>query len=171
MIMKLSLLYKFVLPLALFSIVISSCKKDEEEEMEMDQNMMLYSETKSTDGYTYWRNGELLSPKGSSPHGTFKLRLNDVAQAALDSNGVLPAGKSFPENSIIVKESIKNGAVDLIIPMKKVSSHSNAALGWVWAEYRPGGDVVYSIAKNGEACTGCHSAPNHRDHTLTFSLH
>ena len=41
--------------------------------------------------------------------------------------------------------------------MYKDRSNANAGNGWLWAEYRPGGDVVFSITNRGNACTACHS--------------
>lgn len=154
--------------LALFSTLFYSCKKDEETDVDGDN--ALYSEI-SMSGYTYYQNGDLLTGVSPSPHGSFRLRFNATALAALDSTGELPAGSSFPNGSVIVKEVGTASAVSLYAVMKKDPSNSNAGSGWLWAEYEPGGSVAYSVARNGEGCISCHSGTPNRDLTRTFDLH
>lgn len=166
-----NILTKTLALIVLSSIVVSSCKKKKEEQEEEDNNAAFYNEIKSTDGYTYYKNDSILPSKGPSPHGSFKVRFNSIAQAALDSTGALPKGEKFPNGSIIVKEAYSGSNISIIIPMKKDPSHSNSANGWIWAEYKPGGSTVYSISKNGKDCTGCHSAGDHRDFIKIFDLH
>jgi hypothetical protein len=159
------------LTLLLIVAVAIQCKKDEEQEPVINADSMFYNETQSNSGYTYFRNGKILSAASPSPHGSFKLRFNSVAQAALDSTGQLSKGSTFPENSIIVKEVYSGGSLSLLVPMKKSPNDENAANGWVWAEYDTDGSTVYSISKKGADCTGCHSLDNHRDFVKTFDLH
>lgn len=152
--------------------VVSSCKKEDEESTEdINENAALYELTKSDEGYIYFKNGDELPGTSPSPHGSFKLRFNDVAAAALDSTGKLPVGASFPENSLIVKDLYSGGSLNLIAVMQKKPSSSNSANNWVWAEYNPGGEVVYSVSENGAACTSCHSTSSNRDFIKTFDLH
>ena len=86
-----------------------------------------------------------------------RVRLNAMAAAALQ-NGRLPSGAEFPDGSVIFKEVLSNSRqADVFAVMYKDRSNANAGNGWLWAEYRPGGDVVFSITNRGNACTACHS--------------
>ena len=153
----------FTLPI-LFFIVISSCKK------EKHTNEDLYEESKAS-GLTFYKNKDsILSPAGGSPHGTFKLKFNSAATVAFDSNGKLPAGGTFPNGSLIVKEVYSGGQIILYAVMKKSDSEF-AANGWLWAEYKPDGGTEYSVSKKGGACTSCHSGSTNRDLVRTFDLH
>jgi len=96
---------------------------------------------------------------GTSAHQPFvRVSMNAMAFAALQ-NGRLPAGSEFPTGSLIFKEvlSSQSGAVDVWALMYKDRANSHAGDGWLWAEIRPSGAIVYSITDRGRACTGCHS--------------
>ena len=161
--------------LALVSlIIISACKKDEDEPDTTPSTPAvagLYDQIKSDSGYTYFDGGKLLSGKAPSPHGSFKLRFNSIAQATLDTSGALPAGSQFPENSIIVKDIYKGGSLAIYAVMQKKASDPNVASGWVWVEYGPSGNEIYRASLKGAGCTGCHSTDKHRDYVKTFDLH
>lgn len=148
-------------------IIIQSCKKDKTD---TDQENSLYSEI-TTSGYTYYKSGNLLSGVSPSPHGSFKLRFNTTALAALDSTGELPIGSSFPTGSIIVKDIFNGSNISLYAVMKKDPSNKNAGSGWIWAEFNPDGSVFFNTNKKGSSCTGCHSGSPSRDLTRTFDLH
>jgi hypothetical protein len=148
-------------------IALQSCKKDKEN---VDANQALYAETIAS-GYQYYRNGDILSGVSPSPHGSFKLRFNSVAFAALDSTGELPVGGSFPNGSIIVKEILNGSNINLYAVMKKDPSNENAGSGWVWAEYNTSGSTVYGIGEKGGGCISCHSGSGNRDLVMTFHLH
>ena len=148
-------------------VIIQSCKKDKTD---TDADSALYSEV-SAGGYTFYQNGTLLSGAAPSPHGSFKLRFNATAQAALDSTGELPAGNNFPNGSIIVKEIFSGSNINLIAVMKKDPSNGNAGSGWVWAEYNTDGSSAFSTGKKGDGCISCHSGNPNRDLVRTFDLH
>lgn len=144
-------------------ISVMACSKKIDQE--------IYDEI-SNSSFTYFQNGTTLNALGGSPHGNFKLKFNQIAQDALDGNGELPVGGTFPEGSVLVKEAYDaNGDLTLYIVMKKDSDNENAALGWLWAEYDPSGNTVISVADKGSACTGCHSVGANRDFVKTFDLH
>jgi hypothetical protein len=130
----------------------------------------LYSEI-TQQGYTYYKNGEVLNAASQSPHGSFKLRFNSIAASALDSMKELPPGNSFPQGSVIVKEVTGSGGVSLYAVMKKDAASESSASGWVWAELNTDGTAHYSTANKGIGCTGCHSESPHRDLVRTFDLH
>lgn len=165
--MKSRKIIQTVFVLATCTLIVSSCKKDKAEE---DANQALIDEANSS-GYTYYQSGTLLSGVSPSPHGSFKLRLNNIAKAALDSTGELPVGNSFPAGSVIVKEIFSGNTIDQFAVMKKDASNANAGNGWVWAEFKPDGTVTYSAANKGSGCIGCHSGTPNRDLIRTFDLH
>lgn len=59
-------------------------------------------------GYTFYQNGNILQATSPSPHGQFKLRINDIAGSVLDNTGELPVNGRFPNGSILVKEAYQN---------------------------------------------------------------
>lgn len=121
--------------------------------------------------FHYFRNGELLSAASASPHGSFKLRFNEIAWSALDSNEELTTGGSFPAGAIIVKEAFAADTIRYIAAMKKKPADENAGEGWVWLEYGTNGALVYGVEQKGVVCVGCHSVTPHRDFVRTFDLH
>lgn len=148
------------------ALALSACKKKKIENEEED----LFNALQQS-GYTYYQNGAVLSAAAPSPHGSFKLRLNAVAQAVVDSAGEIPAGNSFPEGSIIVKEVYSGNSLNLYAIMKKTTESKYAASGWVWAEFDPQGKAIFSISKKGDGCISCHSGTPNRDLVRTYDLH
>ncbi len=148
-------------------VTIQSCKKDKAD---TDADNALYSEI-TAGGYTYYQSGTLLSGVSPSPHGSFKLRFNATALAALDSIGELPSGSIFPTGSIIVKEIFSGSSINLYAVMKKDPSNENAGSGWLWAEFNTDGSAAFSTGKKGDGCISCHSGSPNRDLTRTFDLH
>jgi len=69
----------------------------------------------------------------------------------------LPAGSAFAHGSVIVKEIREQGATTLLAVMMKEPASADAAGGWLWAEYKPDGSVVFSIRSRGDGCVPCHS--------------
>ena len=131
----------------------------------------LYDEMKDNEGYVYYANGSTLSAASASPHGSFKLRFNDIASQALDNSGELPSGQKFPPGSILVKEVYKGSDLYIYAVIKKAPSDASSANGWLWAEYLPDGSLGYSINGKGSSCTSCHSETPNRDLVRTFDLH
>lgn len=122
-------------------------------------------------GYGYYQAGSILAPASASPHGTFRLRFNEVALSALDASGELPNGGSFPAGAVIVKEVYSGNAVNIYAVMKKAPSDIYAGNGWLWAEYKTDGTPAISLKGKGEACVYCHRESSNRDLTRTFDLH
>jgi hypothetical protein len=154
-----------------------SCRKDEapianpEPEEITDAN--LYEAVKSSSGYSYYRNNDSIKASSKeTAHGPwFRVRFNSIAKAALTDNGKLPAGKTFPEGSIVVKElfETQQGGLKYLAVMQKNTSNSQAGGTWLWGEYEGDGKVFYSISQKGGGCVGCHSN-NDRDKVRTFEL-
>lgn len=132
---------------------------------------ILYAESVTLNGYRYFRSGNRLSPASESPHEQFRLRFNDIAWRSLDSNEELPAGNSFPEGSVIVKEMIIGDKMTQFAVMKKASSDGSAVSGWIWAAYLPNGEATFSLNRKGDACVSCHGDSPNRDFVRTFDLH
>ena len=131
----------------------------------------LFDEVNVTDGYQYYVNGNTLPAAIPSPHGSFKLRFNQIAWEALDSNGELPSGKGFPNGSVLVKEVYNADGLFVYAVMKKEPSDASAGNGWLWAEYFPDGAIAFSIERRGNGCISCHSEVPNRDLVRTFDLH
>ncbi len=154
---------------AAIAVTTSGCGKNAESDP-TSADGSLYALLKNNNFAYYKGENVILSPKGSSPHGPFKLRFNAKAMAALDSTGKLPAGSIFPDSSIVLKEVYDGDKLKQLVPMMK-SSGANSASGWVWAQYGDDGKIIYSVSKEGEKCVSCHQANGNRDLTLSFDLH
>jgi len=131
----------------------------------------LYSQVVSQSGYVYFNGGLQIAPDPASPHGSFKLRFNDIAASALDANGRLPVGHIFPVGSMIVKEVYAGSDLVLYAVMRKDPANPTAANGWLWAELGPAGEAAFSVKRRGDGCVSCHSTSPNRDMTRTFDLH
>lgn len=154
-----------------------ACKKDvapiSNPEPEEISDANLYEAVKSASGFTYYRNNDSIKASSKeTAHGPwFRVRFNSIANAALTDNGKLPAGKEFPEGSIVVKElfETQQGGLKYLAVMQKNKNHSKANAGWLWNEYEADGKVYYSINLKGDGCVGCHSNKD-RDKVRTFEL-
>jgi hypothetical protein len=160
----------FTLLFTVMSTAWIACKKDASDDPDTEIGR-LYAEVNDNNFVYYKGEDKVLSPKGSSPHGDFKLRFNNIALAALDSTGKLPLGASFPDGSIVLKEIIKDGKVDAYYPMKKGQNNGNAAKGWLWYAFEKGGKEKIKLSDKGKDCVSCHSAGGNRDYTFSFDLH
>ncbi len=149
----------------MFLGIVVSCKKNKK----MDEQ--LYNLSQQT-GFTYYQNSlDTLLPASASPHGSFRVKFNSVAQKSLDGDGKLPKGSSFEDDAVVVKEIFdkSGGNLTLLAVMKKFSKSKNAAEGWIWGEYDPDGKTVFSISKKGDGCISCHTGG--RDLIRLFDLH
>lgn len=156
--------FRILLLAALIAPGFSACKKKK-------LNEELYEHSKAADLVYYQSLDTILQPKGGSPHGEFKLRFNALAASQLGPDGKLPVGNLFPVGSLIVKEVYSAaGELTLYAVMRKDDTRF-AGNGWLWGEYKPNGEVVYSIGEKGKNCTSCHSASGHRDMVRSFELH
>lgn len=152
-------------------ILLSQCKKEPTAD-----DTELFNKGLSTNGYTYYKNNTgYLNSSAESGHKSspfFKVRFNDIAQAALNDSGRLPAGGSFPDGSVVVKElyNAQNGELSVLAVMEKSASNSLAGNGWLWGEYYADGSLGFSVSKKGSSCTGCHST-NDRDYIRLFEIY
>ncbi len=153
----------------LLVVFLSQCKKKPTE-----ADKMLFDKSKVTTGFTYYQNNS--SVMASSPQSAhnpfFRVRFNAVAWAALTDSGRLPAGGSFPEGSLIVKElyDSQTGSLKLLAAMEKSTGNSLAGANWLWGEYKDDGSLGYSVSEKGSGCTGCHASTGNRDYARLFEL-
>jgi hypothetical protein len=145
-------------------IIFHSCAKEKAKVPFQVTNQALFELIQQTAGSGYYQSGMILSPKGNSPHGTFKLRMNNVAQRVLNTDGELSPGETFPDSSLIVKELQSAGTTQYAVMYKSGSE-------WSWAEISASGNPIYSVTSNGAACIPCHSSSTNRDLIRTFDLH
>lgn len=116
--------------------------------------------------HAYYKNDSASLLSGSAgPHGTFKLRFNKIAQAALTDNGKLPINSKLPEGALVIKDVYNGNDLSYYALMYKKSG------SWLWGEIKPGGEVLYSVNKNPSICIGCHSQPGQRDLVVSFNFH
>jgi len=166
---------RYIILIFLASIIgiLHSCIYDkvEPEGYVSDETLFSLSDTTVTNFQYYKNNLSILSAAGNSPHGAFRVRFDSIAASALDTNGVLPSGATFPNNSVIVKETYIGSKIDLIVLMYKSAGAPNANLNWVWGEYNTDGSVVYSSGKAGTDCVSCHSDPGNKDYVRLFGEH
>lgn len=135
-------------------------------------DMMLFNEARATDLVYYVNTPGITAPASESPHGSFRVRFNSIAAAALDTiTGELPEGGTFPEGSLIVKDVYEGGSLSLYAVMKKAAHDPLAGANWLWAEIHTDGAVAFSASKKGDGCISCHSSGQQRDLVRVFDLH
>lgn len=148
------------------SLVLIYCTKKQGTNPSLAFNDAALLDSCKQSNYRYYKNDSATLLSGAAgPHGTFKLRFNAIASAALTDNGKLPLGKVFPEGSMLIKDVYSGGAVSLYAFMYKKAG------SWLWAEVKPSGQVLYSVAKNPGVCTGCHSQSGNRDLAVSFNFY
>ncbi len=145
------------------SLIFQSCTK-ENGGNGITSDAKIYKLASAISPRNYYMGGSVLSPQGNSPHGNFKLWLNNKAASKLDVTGELPIGDIFPDSSLIVKELGTPDVTQLAVMYKLKST-------WYWAEYKPNGEVLISINAKGSSCISCHSQSGHRDNVVTYTLH
>ncbi|MBP1647644.1 MAG: hypothetical protein H6Q30_1089 [Bacteroidetes bacterium] len=107
---------------------------------------------------------------GSSAHQPeVRVLMNSTAIRALPG-GLPQEGLSFPDGSVILKEVRTGGVASLYAVLYKEVDNPLAGGGWLWAEFRPDGAVVFSIERRGAGCISCHSREDgpRYDHVRTF---
>ena len=169
-----------LLILLLLVVVFLSCKDQGEETTpaRVSTDADLFTLVTRTQPFTFYRlfpNADSITSgtlNGSTAHQpTVRVSMNAAAFSALQ-NGILPAGGTFPDGSIIVKEIRTNGQTTLYAVLYKDRGNAVAesGSGWLWAEYFPDGRVAFSITARGNGCISCHSSeqgPQH-DFVRTF---
>lgn len=151
--------------LALVAIMLLSHCKKEKAGVPFLSDKNIYALTQKINQRNYYDNGATLSPLGNSPHGSFRLWVNNKAASVLNMEDELPIGGVFPDSSLLVKEIQAGGSLSLYAIMYKLNST------WYWAEYKPDGEVFIGIGEGGAQCISCHSTSGNRDFTRTYELH
>jgi len=150
------------------AVMLTQCKKEV-----TGADKTLFEKSNTTTGFTYYKNNTAILPSSNlgGHNKPYRVRYNAIAQAALTDNGKLPAGGSFPDGSLIVKEVYDAGGntLQILAVMEKAPGNSAAGAGWLWAEYSPDGKEVISVADKGQACISCHSI-NARDYGRIYEL-
>ena len=123
----------------------------------------LLDSCKNQAAFTYYKNDpNTIYPGNSGAHGTFKLKFNKTAFAALTDNGKLPINTKFPERSMVVKEVVSGNNLNFYAFMYKYKG------SWLWGEVKPNGEVLYSVEKDPSLCINCHQQTGNRDLVDTF---
>jgi hypothetical protein len=160
-----------VFSITLISSIFYSCTKDIGVNPLLDKNSpytdkSLLDSCRNGLGFFYYNNGNTITSLGSavgSPHGNFKLKFNTTATAALGPDGKLPVGGTFPEGSMVVKETIDSKFAFLY---KRNGT-------WLWGETSvDGANLVQSVNSDpGATCVNCHNRPAARDYVLSFNFY
>ena len=152
----------------------NSCTNDKAERVSLSDAALLEL-IQSNAGYQYYKNStDTLVSDPSSPHGSFvRIRFNQTAASAMNSDLSNLGGSRFPDGSIVVKEiyATSGGDLKFYAAMFKTSMDENTGGDWIWGEYRDNGETFYSTSKKGTDCTACHGASGNTDLVRTFSLH
>lgn len=153
-------------------VAIGSCAKDKGEINlnSITSDAKLY-DFMNAQTYSFYKDSNIPIASVTTSHsGTFLLKFNEKAKAALGTDGKLAVGAFFPDSSLVVKELYNGGATPYAYAvMMKLSTSPFAKQGWLWGEYYPGGSVAYSIKKDGSLCYDCHNGG--RDFLQSFDAH
>jgi hypothetical protein len=171
--MRINLKLTFVVSILLLAILsIHSCTKEKNvSDAEESTDKRLYDMSKSTTGFTWFKNTDVLLNKSTGsahPQGFLRTRYNSIAATKLDAAGRIMNGVSFPEGSLIVKELFQNASTldQYAILYKKSNSPDADANGWVWGYIKADGVIVQSASQKGNGCIGCHSQNGNIDYML-----
>lgn len=157
---------KFKTAFIIFSIFLFSCTKKVGNNPEVAYSDRALFDSAQSENYKYYKNDPVILLSGAhGPHGTFKLRFNSIAYAALTDNGKLPVNTKFPEGSFLVKDIYKNGAVDIYAYMYKRNG------SWLWGEAHANGKFLYTAKDGPTSCVGCHSQSGNRDQVVAFNFY
>jgi hypothetical protein len=154
--------------IALFLLVIFSCKKRLEPAIGIDKEMFLMA-IQSSD-FTWYKNDPTYLGRSSGSGHSYSMlrtRYNAIAAAMLDSNGKVKEGASFPEGSFIVKElSNDNTPGRYAMLLKRAAAAEADEKGWVWGYVNSDERVVTAASEKGDACKGCHNQEGSIDYML-----
>lgn len=151
------------IPLALIHL---SCSKDQGKNTALAlSDRALHDSCVVAARYWYMQDSNTVYPGTAGPHGSYRLRFNAIAFAALRDQGKLPLNAMMPSGSLVVKGISKGSANEGFAFMYKKDN------SWIWGESRPDGSTVFSVNKNPGICISCHSQPANRDLILTFKYH
>jgi hypothetical protein len=143
--------------------VLYSCRKDiGKNPLLAFSDRALFDSAKNENAFVYYQNSATVHSGTNGPHGSFKLKFNKIANAALTDNGKLPVGETFPNGSMVVKVVETSGLYALMY--KKENS-------WLWAEFNADGSTYFSVNKDPSVCTSCHSQSGNRDLVVSFNFY
>ncbi len=159
--------------LIILAFSIYSCVSDKEEGVVIADGT-IFNLVKSSSFSFYKNKTDTLPADPSSPHTSFmRVLFNPKAQSAMNDSLSTLTASVFPDESMIVKEvyDTKGGALQVYSVMYKLKGAANNGSGWIWNEFRPDGNVIYSAARKGDQCVSCHTEGVSSDLVRTFALH
>lgn len=151
--------------LALFPVIFSCTKKTGANPSLAYGNKALLDSCR-TQSHPYYKNDATTLRSGTAgPHGTFKLRFNKTALAALTDSGKLPINSKMPEGSLVIKDVYDGTNLSYYAFMYKKSG------AWLWGEIKPDGNILFSVNQDPTVCTSCHNQAGNRDQVVSFNFH
>lgn len=133
-----------IIPAFIFSM--ESCTKNTEDGAGIS-DATLSSMATTQDGFVLMRTAK------HDENSTWKIKMNNVA-----ATSYAEGCKSFPSNSMIVKEKFDlSGNVIGYDVMYRSDADHNSNDGWLWAQLSADGRIIYSSSERGSNCQGCHA--------------
>jgi hypothetical protein len=156
-----------VFAVAIISITLQACKKDEPA---VGIDLELLNMAEETSNFVWYKFDNSWLPKSSGSahnYNNLRTRYNFIAADQLDTDGKVMANASFPEGSVIVKELSDGNAVELYAILYKQSASEYADdNGWVWGYVNSDATVETSAEGRGVGCISCHSQQGNIDYML-----
>ncbi|WP_317896718.1 hypothetical protein [Aurantibacillus circumpalustris] len=156
--------YLLVFTTVIFSLLCCTKEQGKNPSLSITDVSLLDSCAQSIHAY-YNSDPNILLSGAHGPHGTFKLRFNNIANKVLTDKGKLPLGTVFPDGSLVIKDIYSGSDLTLYAFMYK---HSGS---WLWAEVKPNGSILHSVNENSGVCTGCHNQSGNRDLVVSFNFY
>jgi hypothetical protein len=155
-----------ILSFFILAVALYSCTKKVGTNPELAYSDGALLDSAIQGNYKYYKNDPASLLSGSNgPHGTFKLRFNPIAYAALTSGGKLPVNGKFPEGSFVVKDVYKNGLIEVYAYMYKRDGN------WLWGEAHADRKFIATARDGPSACVPCHSQTGNRDLVASFNFY
>ena len=156
-----------LLTVAIITITLQACKKDEPAE---GIDLELLNMAEETNGFVWYKNSDALLPASSGTghnYSSLRTRYNSTAATQLDGDGKVLANAAFPEGSLVVKELTSGSTVERYAILYKRSDSEHAdSNGWVWGYINADGTLATTAEDKGAICTSCHLQPDNIDYML-----
>ncbi|MCC6371214.1 MAG: hypothetical protein IT236_09440 [Bacteroidia bacterium] len=157
---------KRILLISAFAFMLFSCTKKTGKNPQLAYSDAALVDSCLNQTHRYYKNdSQTLLAGNKGPHGTFKLRFNSIAYAALTNNGKLPDKGTMPEGAMVIKDVYDGTKLSSYAFMYKRNGN------WLWGEANANKDITYSVKMDASICTSCHSQAGNRDLVVSFNFY